>query len=128
MWQCTPVRYTSIDYIVPIPLHWTRFIQRGYNQAEESAHTISSHARKPVVSLLKRVKWTRYQSSLTGAERKHNVADAFMLNVKQPEIYYNKHLLLVDDLMTTGVTLNQAARELVKLKPASITAIVAARV
>lgn len=128
MWEYTPIRYTSIDYLIPIPLHWTRFVYRGYNQAEESARVLAAHAGKPVVNLLKRVKRTAYQSSLTGAQRESNVDDAFILNTKNVALYRDKHLILVDDLMTTGATLHTAARELIKLKPASITAVVAARV
>lgn len=128
MWQYTPLRYTPIDYIIPIPLHWTRFIYRGYNQAEESARIIATHARKPVVPLLKRIKWTSYQSSINVTEREPNLEGAFALNTRDKEQYRGKHLLLVDDLMTTGVTLQKAARELIALRPASITALVAARV
>lgn len=128
MWDYTAVRYTPIDYIIPVPLHWTRYVRRGYNQAEESARIIADHAQVPMVPLLKRVKWTSYQASLTVTEREPNVANAFALNVADPKLYRDKHLLLVDDLMTTGATLSKAARELVALRPASITAIVAARV
>ncbi|MFI5332907.1 MAG: ComF family protein [Candidatus Babeliales bacterium] len=128
MWQCTPLRYTPIDYIIPVPLHWTRFVYRGYNQAEESARIIATHAHRPVVQLLKRVKWTSYQSSVNVTEREPNIDGAFALATHDKALYRDKHLLLVDDLMTTGVTLHKAARELVALRPASITAVVAARV
>lgn len=128
MWEYTPVRYTAVDYIIPIPLHWTRYVHRGYNQAEESARVLAAQMHKPVAPLLKRVKWTSYQSSLRGSEREQNLADAFVLNTKDAALYRDKHLLLVDDLMTTGSTLHQAARVLITLKPASITAVVAARV
>ena len=128
MWDYTAIRYTPIDYIVPVPLHWTRYLHRGYNQAEESARIIASHAHKPVVPLLKRVKWTSYQASLSVTEREPNVAHAFALRTANAAVYRDKHLLLVDDLMTTGATLSKAARELVALRPASITAVVAARV
>ncbi|HZW60915.1 MAG TPA: phosphoribosyltransferase family protein [Candidatus Babeliales bacterium] len=118
----------AIDYLVPIPLHWTRFAKRGFNQAEEMAKIIAKHSQKPVVPLIKRCRQTKFQSELSSAQRHTNVSEAFMINAKNPELYNGKHLVLIDDLMTTGSTLSCAAKELAKLKPASITALVACRV
>ena len=128
MWQRTNIAQAQFDYIVPIPLHWTRFARRGFNQAHEMAKVISKHSGKPVHTLLQRTKRTQYQAALDAQERPSNVKDAFVLSANNAPLYKDKHLLLVDDLMTTGSTLRVAARELALLKPASMTAVVACRV
>ena len=113
---------------VPIPLHWTRFAWRGYNQADEIAQVLAQKRGKPVVHLLQRIQRTRYQAELESPQRKENVKKAFTLRVADKNLYQDKHIILVDDLMTTGATLQAAAKELFKLKPASITAVVVCRV
>jgi ComF family protein len=116
------------DVIVPIPLHWTRYAWRGFNQAEEIARVIHKKKNVPLRHLLKRVKKTAFQSTLIASLRVENLKEAFVLNAAQPEDYKDKHILLVDDLMTTGSTLQSAAKELLKLKPRKITVAVVCRV
>lgn len=128
LWDLTHVTSLDFDFIVPIPLHWTRFAKRGFNQAEEMAKVLAEKSGKPLAHLLQRSKRTPFQSKVPVTERIGNVADAFTLRTSNKSLYTGKHLLLVDDLSTTGSTLKYAARELVRLKPASITAVVAARV
>jgi ComF family protein len=129
LWQVTYFKSIPCDYLVPIPLHWLRFAKRGYNQAHEIADTLATYKKVPVAPLLKRVRYTPFQSSIALAQRAENVKDIFML--KQPidaRHYHSKHIVLVDDLMTTGATLVSAAKALLPLKPASINAIVVCRV
>jgi len=128
IWQLTNVSHAPCDIFVPIPLHWTRFAWRGYNQADEIAQVLSAKSGKPVAHILHRVKRTRYQAGLESILRQENVKNALTLNVKDITMYQGKHIILVDDLMTTGSTLRVAAKELFKLKPASISAVVACRV
>lgn len=128
LWHLTHVATLDFDYIIPIPLHWTRFAKRGFNQAEEMAKVLAEKSGKPVQQLLQRAKRTPFQSKVLVHERIGNVADAFVLKKLNKNFYVGKHLLLIDDLSTTGSTLRFAARELARLKPASITAVVAARV
>ncbi len=127
MLERTAIKYAQIDYVIPIPLFWTRFAYRGYNQAYEMASVVAAGIGKSVVKGLKRAQYTRFQSLLTHAERAKNVAEVFSL-VGDGSIYKNKHILLVDDLLTTGATVQSAARVLLKYKPASITVLVACRV
>lgn len=126
MWQRSIIAHLSFDYIVPIPLHWTRYAWRGYNQAEEIANVIAKKSEKPIAHLLKRVRRTPYQSYFKGDDRMKNVQGVFRLS-GSPTPYTNKHVLLVDDVMTSGATLKEAAEVLWSLQPASITAIVVAR-
>ena len=127
VWDVTYVKNSEFDIIVPVPLHWTRYAWRGYNQAEVIAQYIAEQTGKPMVNLLQRIKRTPYQSDVRGDQRIENVKNIFKV-VPNFESYKNKRILLVDDLMTTGATLKSAGRELLKLKPEKIVAVVAARV
>jgi len=130
IWDMTYVSNVDFDVIIPIPLHWSRFATRGFNQAKEIASVISKKSGKPIRDILKRKKMTKRQSGLTAKKRIENLAKAFALRGNASELadYRGKNLLLVDDLMTTGSTMLVAARTLVALHPGSITAAVASRV
>lgn len=127
IWTLTPIKNISFDYVVPIPLHWTRYAYRGYNQSEVIGAVIAQKSGKPLINLLKRNRRTLFQSQLNVEQRSDNVHNAFDLLKVDSEIYKNKHLLLVDDLLTTGSTLKNAAKKLLVLKPATITAVVSCR-
>lgn len=128
IWKMTYFKHMSCDYLVPIPLHWMRHAKRGYNQAHEIAKTLAGKRNVPVANILKRIKNTPFQSSLTSELRASNVKEAFQLKLStNTNLYENKHLVLVDDLMTTGSTLIASAKQLMALKPASIAAVVVSR-
>lgn len=96
--------FNTIDIIIPVPLHPKRFRQRGYNQAEWIARGISYETGIPIdTSHIERVKDNVQQARLIGAEREKNVSNIFAVN--HPEELYRKHILLVDDVITTGATL-----------------------
>jgi len=131
MWEFTYLKNAEFDIIVPIPLHWQRYAQRGFNQADEMARAISQKSSKPVVNLLKRKKITRRQSGLTPEKRTLNLSGALGLVGGEPEYlqgYKNKKILIVDDLLTTGSTITFATKELIELKPTQVIAVVASRV
>jgi ComF family protein len=128
IWDHTNFHTAQADYIIPIPLHWTRYSKRGFNQAEQMARVLATNKAIPMVKILKRIKKTAFQADLSAPERQANVKDVFELVCSDKEQFRNKHLVLVDDLLTTGSTITSAARELLVLKPASITVVVAARV
>ena len=101
--------HADIDMIIPVPLHPKRLKQRGYNQSEWIARGISSVTGIPVDSRqLSRSQFTQTQTRKSIYERWENVQDIFSLN-NPPEIE-NKHILLVDDVMTTGSTLGESAK------------------
>ncbi len=128
IWDMLPLQELDCDIVVPIPLHWTRYAWRGFNQADEIARVISKKKKIPVCHALKRVKKTEYQSALASALRGQNLKEAFALNAVQAEACEKKHILLIDDLMTTGSTLRAAVKTLLPLKPRKITVAVVCRV
>ena len=97
-------RFDDIDLLVPVPLHWRRKIERGYNQSELLCKGIGQVLGRQVESqTLRRHRYTRKQSLQGASGRVGNVADAF--SVRHPERIAGKHILLVDDVLTTGATL-----------------------
>lgn len=107
--------FTEVDCIVPIPLHPLRLMRRGYNQARMLAMGISDCVRLPVVSALKARKH-RTQTRLQGEQRQSNVTNVFYADAGCPLFRRGATLplriLLVDDVCTTGATLEQAAKAL----------------
>lgn len=97
-------RFDDIDLLVPVPLHWRRQLQRGYNQSELLCRGISEVMGRPVNKrALVRHRNTHQQSMQASGDREENVRDAF--SVRHPDDLQGKHLLLVDDVLTTGATL-----------------------
>jgi ComF family protein len=97
-------RFDDIDLLVPVPLHWRRRLQRGYNQSELLCRGISEVMGRPVNKrALVRHRNTHQQSMQASGDREENVRDAF--SVRHPDDLQGKHLLLVDDVLTTGATL-----------------------
>lgn len=101
----------GIDLVAPVPLHWWRKWTRGYNQAEAVARELAAGLRAPFApKLLRRVRWTPQQAQPTREARRENVRGAFRA-VRGARVA-GKAVLLVDDVMTTGSTLGEAARTL----------------
>lgn len=108
--------YQKIDIIVPIPLHPKRKSKRGYNQSEYFANGIASKLDAVVCNnLLYRSKFTRTQTQLVRLERIQNMEEVFYC--KNPQRYHECHMLLVDDVITTGATLVSAAEILIESIP-----------
>lgn len=129
LWTKSYIRNTHPDYFVPIPLHWRRYAVRGYNQAHEMSLGISAESGLPTVELMRRTKNTRVQAGLSANDRQENLHNAFeLLSGVNSLVYRDKHLVLVDDLFTTGATLKQAARLLMHFKPRKISVLVVCRV
>lgn len=100
-----------VDYIVPIPLHYTRERERGYNQAKLLAVRISRESGIPLLeNCIKRRRYTTQQAKLDKNKRYQNVRDAFC--VKNAELIKDRTILLTDDVLTTGNTMNECARML----------------
>ena len=116
---------SSVDAIVPVPLHRVRQRERGYNQALLLSQEISREMNLPVLSRsLVRTRFTRQQTRLSRKKRRGNVAGAF--KVLDPESVRDKQILLVDDVTTTGSTLEECARALLDAGAACVYCITAA--
>jgi len=99
------------DALVPVPLHRARLRERGYNQSLLLAQVISEKTKIPVVLALERIKNTRPQVSIERAEDKiKNVKGIF--TVKQECSIKDKRLVLIDDIFTTGATVNECSKTL----------------
>ena len=117
--QCADF-WEDIDVIIPVPLHPGRMRERGYNQSEYIARGICSVTGIPIdTQHVRRVKNTPKQALQTGEGRRHNVVDAFEVN--HPEQLYGKHILVVDDLITTGETMRSCLKAMRKIRGAKFT-------
>lgn len=123
----TLINNFEFDYLIPVPLHFTRECLRGYNQAEIIARELAFLTKKPMLNCITRVKKTKLQSMLSALEREQNVRDVFKITNLDVNIE-NKIIILVDDLMTTGSTIKNCAKVLLNFKPKKIYVIVACRV
>ena len=114
------------DLILPVPLHPKRLRERGFNQALVLCRKIFPKSKKRIYPhALERYQWTRPQTGLSGKDRRRNVKNVF--RVKKPEIIKNKRILLVDDVFTTGATVNECARILLKSRAADVEVFTFAR-
>jgi ComF family protein len=93
--------------IIPVPLHKKRWRERGFNQAELLAQEFSPKYQV-VNNILLRSRYTSAQAKLKETERHENIKDAFM--VKDASMVKNKKIVMIDDVITTGSTLNECAR------------------
>jgi len=110
----------QIDIVIPIPLSSARMRERGYNQVYKVLTAQKDTCSYLIATdILVRVRNTQPQTELKREKRLLNLQNAF--SVRNPQKIKGKHILLVDDVMTTGATLRTAKAELVKHSPASIT-------
>ncbi len=116
----------DIHLIVPVPLHRSRLRQRGFNQAVLLGRVIARDLSLPMVpDALIRTRQTEPQIELSAAERRVNVKGAF--SVKKTECIAGKRVLLLDDVMTTGSTMDECAKELKKAGATTVIAVTVAR-
>jgi ComF family protein len=118
--------FAGYDAVVPAPLHWRRRWDRGFNQAELLARQVSRLTGIPLDRRLLRTRPTPPQAGLTAAERRTNVRGAFAAAGDKAAIR-GKKLIVVDDVMTTGATLEACARALKRAGAADVAALALAR-
>lgn len=118
----TPVLFPHSDIIIPVPLHSSRQKERGFNQSQSIARGLFNSQESLILKgALMRARSTRTQTELDRKERRDNVREAF--TVKKPEVVDGKEIVLVDDVVTTGATLNECARMLKKNGAAVVNAV-----
>ena len=100
----------KIDLLVPVPLHPARLRERGYNQAGLLAGGMTKVMQVRVIHALRRIRYTKQQAKFDRDQRITNVKDAF--RIVDPSEIKGKNVALIDDVLTTGSTLNECAKEL----------------
>lgn len=118
--------FSKLDVILPVPLHSKRLRQREFNQSLLLAKEVSLASGFPLqMDNLRRVRWTEPQIELTRDERRKNVRGAF--EVKWPDQVQDRYVLLIDDVFTTGATVNECARVLKKAGAEAVNVLTVAR-
>ena len=121
---CTPARRLP----TPVPLHYVRFVTRRYNQSALLAHALAKHTNLPVLpDALTRTRHTKPQTGLTRKQRENNVKGAFAANPKHTHHIKGKHILLIDDVFTTGSTLHACTKALLKAGAMQVNVLTLAR-
>jgi ComF family protein len=111
------------DVLIPIPLHKAKQRERGFNQAEQIARGVASVTGVEVCSdAIRRVKHTQTQTQLTSDERKKNMEAAFAFNPSCSKRTSDKTCVLIDDVITTGATIQSCAQELMGAGAANVIA------
>lgn len=115
------------DAVTPVPLHWRKQWQRGFNQSELLARAIARRRGIPMVRALGRTRFTKTQAGLSNTERRKNVAAAFRYR-RASKTLTGRRVLLIDDVMTTGSTAAACARALKQAGAGSVVLATVARV
>lgn len=108
--EMLPFLPQDYEVLVPVPLHWTRLRERGYNQSLLLAKELSKLSGIPCQEYLVRTKVTKHQAELSRQERKNNLQQAFTLQAKTKGT--QEKIILVDDIFTTGATVLSCAQVL----------------
>jgi ComF family protein len=118
----------DVDVIVPVPLHWKRLFTRRYNQAAWLAYELSDVMAIPCMPhMLRRVRHTPPQARMNREERQRNMKRAFVVPKKYTSLIEHKRILIVDDVMTTGATIEACAEALKSAGAAEVYAVTLAR-
>jgi len=117
------------DYITPVPLHWKRLFKRRYNQAALLTQHLEKFSQGSLIlDLLSRSKNTQPQGHLSKKQREENVHKVFSVNPKYATLLKGKSVTLVDDVLTSGATLNACAKALKRAGVKDVYALTLARV
>ena len=119
------IRNQPFDAVVPVPLHPAREREREFNQALVLAEILALRAGKPLIEDLERIRYTTTQTQLHREERMENLRGAF--SVRHAAGVIGRHLLLIDDIFTTGSTVEECSRVLRNAGAASVRVLTVAR-
>lgn len=127
--QAVPDKLMKNDVLVPVPLHARRQWMRRYNQSSLLAYEIAKHQNNQVAQkLVRRVKYTRQQVGLNARQRDENVRGAFVIDEDMMLGFLDRTIILIDDVVTTGSTVNAIARQLRKAGASQVGVLSFARV
>ena len=113
----------DIDALLPVPLHWRRHATRGFNQAVELCRALRQHSGLPMLHNVRRTRATPFQSGLEAAARSRNLRQAFT----SQGCIGAQHVLIVDDVITTGATCRELARVVLAAGAKKVSVLAVAR-
>jgi ComF family protein len=129
MIRCADSHFFNVDYVFPVPLHNSRLRARGYNQSYILARALGKTLNIRIgAHILKRKRKTPSQAGKSASGRKRNVAGAFDIPKRHHSKLKGKSVLLVDDVFTTGATIEACARSLKAAGAAKVNVITLTRV
>lgn len=118
----------NTDVIIPVPLHYFRFVSRRFNQSALLAQVLAKKTSiKHLPNAMTRTRHTEQQTGLSKNQRKDNVKNAFSVNKHYTKLIKNKNILLIDDVMTTGSTIEQCTKTLLKAGAMQVCVLTLAR-
>jgi ComF family protein len=123
LWRVGTVLPHDIDALLPVPLHWRRHAMRGFNQATELSRRLSAGTGLPLLSNFVRSRPTTFQSGLAAAERRRNLRHAFTVH----GTCRAQHVLIIDDVITTGATCRELARQAIAAGAKKVSVLAVAR-
>ncbi len=112
----------TYDLVVPVPLHWRRYLERGYNQTALLGKTFP----KPICPVLQKTRRTRNQATLDRASRQSNLIDAFRVIPSLQQMVSGQRILLIDDVYSTGATTQACIKQLLIAGASSVSIAVVA--
>lgn len=132
--KCKTLSHLMLDYLhdeyqyqqlpealVPVPMYWKRQFKRGFNQSEQLAHALGKFFQLPVLSqVCFRKHHKKAQKDSDKHTRENNLRNAFSVNDRTLHLIKNKHLALIDDVVTTGATVREVSKLLIKQGAASV--------
>ena len=123
LWRVSPALPNDVDALLPVPLHWRRHTMRGFNQATELSLWLSEKSGLPLLTNFVRTRRTSFQSGLAAAERRRNLRHAFAVHGSCSA----QHVLIVDDVITTGATSSELARRAIAAGAKKVSVLAVAR-
>jgi ComF family protein len=127
MYRISEKEIKNADMIIPVPIHFWKRLKRKYNQSELLAREISKLSGvKYEPRILKKIKPTKQQEGLNSKKRRSNIVGSFGIDKKYENLLENKNILLIDDVFTTGSTVNECSFILKKSKAKSVIVVTAA--
>lgn len=123
LWRASRTHLSEVDALLPVPLHWRRHTMRGFNQAAELTRLLSNKTGLPVLANFVRARATPFQSGLEAQARCRNLQQAFRASSRCSA----SHVLIVDDVITTGATSKELAREAIAAGAKKVSVLAVAR-
>lgn len=123
LWRVFNELPADIDALLPVPLHWRRHALRGFNQAAELCGVLHKRSGLRLLSSIRRIRATSFQSGLAADARRRNLQHAFAARTRITA----RHVLIIDDVITTGETCQQLAKVVLAAGAQKVSALAVAR-